>query len=234
MDGWFRNFTVTGLLAGSAMLTAAAQVMDGNSHSGIYSCIDSRGRKLTSDRPIAECVDREQVELNPSGTVRRRIGPSLTAAERAVQEARERQLIEEKARLAEEKRRNHALLIRYPSRAVHDTERYEALNQVDGVIKTARNRLVELQQQRKTIDAELEFYRKDPSKIPPALRRQVDENTQSTSGQIRFIGNQEEEKKRINSRFDEELVRLKQLWALQAPSNMALPELSRPVAGPAR
>ena len=46
---------------------------------GIYTCVDAKGRKITSDRPIADCIDREQVELNPSGTVRRKVGPTLTA-----------------------------------------------------------------------------------------------------------------------------------------------------------
>ena len=27
---------------------------------GIYTCTDAKGRKLTSDRPIPECHDREQ------------------------------------------------------------------------------------------------------------------------------------------------------------------------------
>ena len=215
------KLAAAGLLLGMALAGWGAE--------GIYTCVDGKGRKITSDRPIADCVDREQLELNPSGTVRRKIGPSLTAQERAAQEAKERQAAEEKARLAEEKRRDHALLIRYPSRSVHDKERREALAQVDEVVKAARKRLGELQHQRKGIDAELEFYKKDPSKMPPSLKRQIDENTQSTNVQNRFIGEQEDEKKRINSRFDEELIKLKQLWSLAAPE-MALPELSRPAA----
>ena len=58
---------------------------------GIYTCVDAKGRKITSDRPIVDCIDREQVELNPSGTVRRKVGPSLTAQERAAEEAKERE-----------------------------------------------------------------------------------------------------------------------------------------------
>lgn len=222
MQGWLGNFTIAALL-GCGATGVAAQ--------GIYTCIDGKGRKLTSDRPIVDCVDREQLELNPSGTVRRKIGPSLTAKEVAALEARERQIAEEKARLAEEKRRDRALLIRYPSRSVHDKERIEALAQVDEVIKAAKKRLGELQQQRKVIDTELEFYKKDPARAPHSLKRQIDENTQSTNVQVRFMGEQEEEKKRINARFDEELVKLKQLWALQTPA-ITLPESSRPVPAP--
>ena len=62
---------------------------------GIYTCIDSRGRKLTSDRPIAECTDREQSILNPSGTVKAKVGPTLTAQERAAQEEKDKLALED-------------------------------------------------------------------------------------------------------------------------------------------
>jgi hypothetical protein len=54
----------------------------------IYTCTDASGRKLTSDRPIMECSDREQTILNPSGTVKARIGPVLTPFEQSQSEAR--------------------------------------------------------------------------------------------------------------------------------------------------
>ena len=63
---------------------------------GIYSCVDEKGRKLTSDRPIAECMDRPQKELNPSGTVRRVLAPPPTAKDRAALEEKEKQDAEKK------------------------------------------------------------------------------------------------------------------------------------------
>lgn len=209
----------TRLLAATVAVWAGGAV----AQQGIYTCVDGKGRRLTSDRPILECVDREQQELNPSGTVYRKIGPSLTAQERAALEARERQAAEERARQAEEKRRDRALLIRYPSKTVHDKERTEALHQVDEVIRAAQKRVTELAAQRKTINAEMEFYQKDPSKAPPLLKRQIEENAQSMAVQQRFISDQDNEKKRINARFDDELVKLRQLWALSGPA-VSLPD----------
>ena len=180
---------------------------------GIYTCIDGQGRKLTSDRPIPECLDREQTVLKPSGTVAQKVGPSLTAAERAQVEANERREAQERSRQLEEHRREKALLARFPNRAIHDKERSEALEQVAAASQAARVRLAELELQRKKLDAEMEFYRKDPSKAPQSLRRQVEESTQNMNAQKRFMADQEEETKRVNARFDEELVRLRQLWA---------------------
>lgn len=185
---------------------------------GIYTCVDARGRKLTSDRPIPECRDREQQVLNPSGTVKNRVGPTLTAHERRQQELRDKLAREERALQLEEKRRDRALLVRYPSKGVHDRERAEALNQIGVVKHAAQNRVGELLRQRTAINAEMEFYKKDPSKAPPSVRRQVEEVTTSLGVQERFIADQDGEIKRVNERFDEELVRLKQLWALQHPA----------------
>lgn len=182
---------------------------------GIYTCTDAKGRKLTADRPILDCIDREQKEITPSGTVVRKLGPSLTAQERAAEEERARAAAEERARVVEEKRRDRALLTRYPDRAVHDKERAAALATADEVIAAANGRLRELQAQRKKLNQELEFYKGDASKVPLATRRQMEELDQQAQAQSRFIANQQEEKKRISTRYDEELLRLKALWAQQ-------------------
>lgn len=184
--------------------------------SGIYTCTDARGRTLTSDRPIADCIDREQRELNPSGTTRRRIEPTYTALEAAAREEQQRQAALADLHRREERRRERALLVRYPSATVHDRERAAALAQVDAVIHAARKRLGELADARRAVDQELEFYRKDPAKAPDSLRRMLEDNAQSVSVQNRFVGEQEDEKRRLNARFDEEISRLRPLWARSA------------------
>jgi hypothetical protein len=180
---------------------------------GIYSCTDAKGRTITSDRPIPDCLDREQRELNPSGTTRRLVEPSYTAREQADREDRERAAQLQAARLVEERRRERALLVRYPNPAAHDRERAEALVQIDVVIQAARKRLAELGEDRKRVDDELEFYKKEPAKAPDALRRRTEDIARSVAVQNRFIGEQEDEKKRVNARFDEEQAKLAPLWA---------------------
>ena len=182
---------------------------------GIYTCVDRNGRRLTADRPIAECLDREQRELGPSGIVRRQIGPSLTEQERAAQEAQRRKEAEARARELEERRRERALTARYPDKAAHDVERAAAIQLVDDVTATAEKRLVELAQQRKAFDVEMEFYKKDPNKAPMTLRRKIAENEESIAEQQRFIAGQDQEKRRVHQRFDVELAQLRKLWDAQ-------------------
>ncbi|MBB3640285.1 DUF4124 domain-containing protein [Variovorax atrisoli] len=192
--------------------------MEGAS-AGIYTCVDARGRTLTADRPIAECNDREQRELNPSGSTRRKLEPTYTARELQEREDRAREAAIVAARQTDERRRERALLVRYPNSATHDRERAEALAQIDAVSEAARKRISELGEDRKKIDEEMEFYKQDPTKAPAALRRRIDDNAKSVAVQNRFIAEQEDEKKRVNARFDEERIRLKALWTPQNGGN---------------
>lgn len=204
-------------LVGSLVVGTAAHAQ------GIYTCIDSTGRRITSDRPIKECLDREQHELGASGTVRKVHPPSYTAEERARLAALRKAEEAEQAQIREERRRERALLIRYPNQTVHDKERAEALAQVDEVMGAVKKREDTLLVQRKQIDNELEFYQGDRDKAPSWLKRKIEDNEQQVQVQKRFLDEQLKEKERINARFDEELVKLRQLWKQSGSSAATLP-----------
>jgi hypothetical protein len=182
----------------------------------IYKCVDAQGRKLTSDRPIPECAERDQQELSRSGVVKRTLSPVATAAEQAAQ-AQARELAAEKAaaELAarnEAVRRDKVLLSRYPDKAAHDRVRTESLAQYGMLIRTATQHINELRSQRKQIEAELEFYKGNPTKVPAALKRQIEDSDATVAAQRRYIADQESEKNRVSARFDAELVKLTPLW----------------------
>ncbi len=181
----------------------------------IYTCVDRNGRRLTADRPIAECLDREQRELSPSGMTRRQLGPSLTEHERAALEAQRRKEAEARSRELEERRRERVLTTRYPDKATHDVERFAAIQQLDDVTATAEKRMAELKEQRKALDVEMEFYKRDPARAPMFLRRKIAENEDSIAEQLRFIAGQDQEKRRVHQRFDVELAQLRKLWESQ-------------------
>lgn len=206
---------LAGLLLASLAMPALSQ------SKGIYSCVDGKGRKLTADRPIAECADRVQNILNPSGTVKSTLGPTLTGKERAEQETRQKREAEELARQAEEKRRERALLVRYPNQDAHDKERAEAIAQIGVVRRAAVNRVTELLRQKDELGTEMEFYKKDPSKAPASLRRQLDDVDRSLAVQGRFISEQDAEIARVNARFDDERLQLRQLWARRTTGTAA-------------
>ncbi|HEY9208719.1 MAG TPA: DUF4124 domain-containing protein [Acidovorax sp.] len=196
----------------------------------IYTCVDRQGRRLTADRPIAECLDREQRELGPTGTMRRQIGPSLTEQERAALEVQRRKDADERARQQEERRRERVLTARYPDKAAHDMERAAAIQLLDDITAIAEKRMVELQLQRKALETEMEFYQKDPVKAPMALRRKIAENDDGMAEQRRFVVNQDLEKRRIHQRFDAELAQLRRLWAAQLTPAVAASDALPPAA----
>jgi chromosome segregation ATPase len=180
--------------------------------SRIYTCIDAQGQRLTSDRPIIECIDREQRELSSTGIVLRVIPPSLSAAEREARAARERDAALERQRERGATRRDQALLARYPDKAAHEDGRRQALAQTQTTVDAIERGIVQLTSERKTLDDELEFYRKDPSKTPARLRHAIEDNAQAMQEQRRVMASQQDEIRRIDARFDEEARRLQPLW----------------------
>ena len=200
-----------GRLRKAAVAIGLGLAITGSWANGIYTCVDAKGKRWTSDRYIPECTDREQKLIGPTGTLRQIVPPTLTAREREVQELADKKAADEAQRRAEEKRVQRALLSRYPNKASHDVDRAKALRSVEESTLHARTGIEDLRKQRAQLAKETEFY-KDPAKIPPGLKRQIDENENSVAAQQRFIANQDEETKRVNARFDEELAQLKKLW----------------------
>ena len=193
----------------------------GLAQAAIFTCVDAQGRRITSDRPIAACMDREQRELSSSGSVKRVIPPEPTAEERATLDAKRKADAEQTARLAEEKRKERALLSRYPNEAAHQRERAKALESVDAVEAAIHHRIEELVKLRAGLDDEMAFYAKDPAKAPPLLKRKIKDNESLVSAQQNALKQQGAERQRVNERFDAELEQLRRLWAQAAAGQAA-------------
>ncbi len=213
----------------AAALQAAAQAQ--TSASGIFTCIDDKGRRLTSDRPIAECTAKEQHILNRDGSVRAVQGPTLTADERAAQEARERKAAAEAQAQKDAVRRDKNLMMRYRDEASHRRAREAALDTVRAAIRTTEDRLRELQAERKPLDNEIEFYK--GKALPPKLRGQIEANDAALDAQRDVASQQLSELERLNRIYDIELARLRQLWAGMPPGSMGmLPASDKPASAP--
>jgi hypothetical protein len=188
----------------------------------IYTCIDASGRKLNADRPIRECLDREQTILNPSGTVKARLRPVQTAAERSQFEARIRAEEMERLKREEERRLNRSLLMRYPNPAAHQKERDAAMAQLMQVKQAAQAHVTELQAAQARQADEMAFYAKDPGKAPAKLQREVKALAQTLVAQTDFLSEKDIEIKRVHANFDDEYKRLEPLWrANQASGSLA-------------
>ncbi|MEY2655906.1 MAG: hypothetical protein RLZZ524_2934 [Pseudomonadota bacterium] len=200
-----------GLLAAS--LPAAAQ-----NSAGIYTCIDAKGRRLTSDRPIPECLDRPQDLRNKDGSVRAKVPPSLTAEERAAQEEALRAELARDAARKDALRHDRNLLTRYPDEAAHAKAREAALEPLQQALKSVEKRLAVLEVEQKSLGNEAEFYK--GRELPRKLKVRFDDNKTSIEAQRSSAANHQAELQRINARYDEELARLRKLWTGAAPGSL--------------
>lgn len=188
----------------------------------IYSCIDASGKKLTSDRPIPECANRDQKLLNADGSVRMVVPPTPTADEHAEAEVAERRAAAERASQRDAVRRDRNLMQRFPNEAAHQRAREAALDDVRKAVRNSEERLKLLAAERKPLLDEAEFY--VGQQLPAKLKQSLDANDASVEAQRTLVQNQQAEIVRINALFDAELERLKRLWAGAQPGSMgALP-----------
>ena len=202
-----------GLVAGCWLcLLGAAQAQ------GIYSCVDARGQRITSDRPIRECFDREQKVLNPDGSQRQVVGPAMTAEERAAYEEAERAKMLAEAARRDAVRQDRNLMARYRSEEAHRKARENAIEPSVAAIRSGEHRLEQLAQERKQLDNEAEFF--SGREMPRSLRLKYEQNDTAARAQREAIEQQRTEMQRVNAMFDEELARLRKLWAGAQPGSL--------------
>ncbi len=201
-----------------AVAVAGAGGFGAASAATIYSCVDSSGKRLTSDRPIPECTSREQRVLNADGSTKQVLPPAMTTDERADFEAREREKAARRAAEVDAIRRDRNLRIRYPNEAVHQKARLTALDDLKRALNLSQQRVDALATEKKPLLAEAEFY--VGRTMPTRLKQQLDGIDATAEAQRALIQNQQAETLRINASFDAELARLRRLWAGAPPGSL--------------
>ena len=95
-----RSFLLA-LILGAIAVAAQAQVK-----AQVYTCTTATGRKITADRPIPECMDREQRELQTSTGRVNIVKPKQTEAERWAEREAQKQAEREKEAALQQQRRD--------------------------------------------------------------------------------------------------------------------------------
>jgi hypothetical protein len=187
----------------------------------IYTCVNAQGQRMTSDRPIAECLDRSQELRNTDGSVKKVVPPSMTAEERASHEERLRQEMAAASAQRDAIRLDRNLLSRYPDEARHQRARKAALEPLNTALAATERRLTELEHGQKRLQEEAEFFK--GRDLPRDLKNKFDQNQVTLQAQQDAVQNHLAEIRRINASYDQELTRLKRLWAGAAPGSVSLP-----------
>ena len=152
----------------------------------IYSCVDAHGKRLTSDRPISACLDREQRVLSRSGAVKRIVPPSYTPSETAAIDARNRQEEAQRLQAKAKAKSMAALLQRYPNASAHMAARILEAESVISRIREGYTRL--------------EIVRNEQA---------INENEKAANN---YIFTHRQELMALHMRFDAELALLETLW----------------------
>jgi hypothetical protein len=224
---------LTGLLLLTGALTGAAWAQTKSAPPpNIYTCTTPDGRRLTSDRPIPECQAREQRVLNSDGSVRKMVPPAMSPEEQAAFDQRKRMEEVQRAALQDAVRRDRNLLQRYADQAAHQRAREAALDDIREAMQQSEKRLQVLATERKPMIDDAEFYK--GKRIPLKLQHQLDMNDTAAAAQRESIDNQKAEIGRVNRIYDEELARLKRLWAGAAPGSLEKTASSASLPAPAK
>lgn len=202
-------------LAGMGLLPVALAA------SNIYTCVNAKGQRITSDRPIAECLDRSQELRNTDGSVKKVMPPSMTAEERAAHEERLRQEMAAEAVKRDAIRLDRNLMSRYPDEERHQRARKAALEPLNTALGATERRLTELEHDQKRLQQEAEFYK--GREMPRDLKLKFGQNEAALQAQQDAAQNHLAEIRRINATYDQELTRLKRLWAGAPPGSVSLP-----------
>lgn len=202
------------------ILLIVAMLMASAAHAA-FKCKDEKGLTHVGDTPPAGCANVVMYEITKSGTVIRKIDPTPTGDQiRLRQEEAARQKEEEKA-AAEQRRKDMALLATYSSEKDVDTSRDINLKPIEVRVKSARDRVVEVEKREKDLDEEMQFYsagkgRSSKKTRAPPLQLVADiERTRNEKAALaRSIVNYEKEMQQVRERYDADRkrwVELKQL-----------------------
>jgi len=227
-----RLLLIAAVLGGACAATTALAAETATPR--IYQCTLADGRKVTSDKPIVECMTagKPQRELNQDGSQKGVVEAPLTEEEKAERERINRQRDAERTAQEIEIRRDRDLVKRYPDEAAHRKARARALDDVATAVRLSEARIKLLLQERKPLEDEKEFYVGKP--LPHKLKLALDANDAALEAQRALVQNQQTEIVRVNSNYDNDLARLKKLWSGAQPGSLgATPKPAPATATPA-
>ena len=183
-------------------------------HAGAaFKCVDERGITHVGDTPPPGCAKVVMYEINRAGRILRQIDPTLTpeqAKQKQIEEAKRR---EAEQVAAEQKRKDTALLQTFSSEKEFDIVRDRNIEPLRARIRTAQDRVKDVDKRLKEVEEEAEFYKAGKKKgrkdeTPKSL---VDERERLKAEKltlVKGIATTEKEIEQIREKFDVD----KQRW----------------------
>jgi hypothetical protein len=171
-----------------------------------YKCVDAKGITHIGDTPPAGCAAVMMYEITRTGKVIREIEPTLTP-----EQAKARQLEYDKkkaadALVAEQKRKDSALLNTFASEKEFDVARDRNIEPLRGRINNAHDRIAAVEKRQKEIEEEMEFYKAGKAKkggaMPANLTEELKRVQSEKTALLSSIATHEKEIEQIKVKFD--------------------------------
>jgi len=174
----------------------------------VYKCVDEKGVTRIGETPPDECANVPMQEVSRSGAVLRTIAPSLTPAQvEAARAAEEKKKSENKA-LAEQARKDEALLYTYASEREIDMTRDRNIEPIKNRIKVSNERIAAVDKRIKQIEEEMEFYKAGKSKsgktreTPESLTHDLDRFKKETATIEKSLTDYDKEIAALKAKYD--------------------------------
>jgi chromosome segregation ATPase len=201
-----------------------------------FKCVDEKGITHFGDTPPAGCDNVVMYEVSRTGTVLRKIEPSLTPEQiKAKQDEFERVKASLKTEGAQ-KRKDQALINTFSSEREFDVARDRNIEPLTSRIKSAEERIKAVDKRAKELEEEMEFYKAGKSKAksaeaPATLTGDLQRVKAERVTLVANIARYEKEIEQVRQKFEVD----KQRWvALKNPSSAkpAEPPPAEPKAAP--
>lgn len=201
-----------------------------------YKCVDEKGRTHIGDTPPAGCANVLMYEVTRSGKILRTIEPTMTDEQvRAKAEEAVRRKEADRA-AAEQKRKDTALLATYSSEAEFDVVREHTVAPINGRIRSAQERIKEVEKRTRKVEEELEFYKAGKGKSkrggepPPMMVSELERLVKEKQTLEKNIADYEKEIGELSARFEVD----KQRWLALKTRGTNPAASSSTVSAPAR
>ena len=190
-------------------LLVAALVAGSPASAETYKWVDEKGHVQYTDRVPAEAVNRGMTELNRQGITKKVTEPALTPEQRrALEERQEQQRLADRA-LVEKRNQENALLSSYTSEDDIDIARRRNLALVGAGILSAEARIKALQRRSAVLEREKLFFEKKP--VPERMKRELASIALEIPKQYALIAQRNEDALAVNSRYDQQKSRFREL-----------------------
>lgn len=171
-------------------------------------CCEANGQRYCGDPTPPQCYDKARKEFGKGGTLKEVEAP-LTAEQAAAREEEKARKKEEERKIADQRRRDRALLDSYTSDKDIDKARDRAIADIEKNAEQAKNRLEIAQKKQQKIEGEKEFYKGKP--LPAALAAQVKDIEAEIAAQQKALAQKDSDVAAVRERYDADRQRYLQL-----------------------